>query len=290
MAGFTGIADYVSAIDDLGQSTYSSFHRNLISISTAANVWTDLATADGQPVATTYTGTALTSTLCPSGIYHGENVSPAVKVLHSLSITPGSTAGTIAPAPYYLCDYQIYYPGIDLTNVGGAQTLTTSTSLPRYTSGEGVRVMLIASAAATGANTAQITYTNSAGTSGRVVSITSTSVARTTGQILSGQDLPTAGSHGPFFPLASGDLGVRSVEEIVFGFGGAGATAGCLVLVKPLMMFGLTEVTSPAEFQYGNSTAVMPGIVDGACLNLIVRPTGNATNAQLVGGLQTAWK
>ena len=287
MAGFTTIQSYIDSFDSTGKSSYNSFARDLISVTTTASIWYDLALAAGQPISNSYGGTALNSALCPSGIAHGGNVSPATKVLASLTMIPTSISAVLTPAPYYLMDYLIYYPGLNLGSTS-AQTLTTGTTLPRYTTGAGVRALVLCNAGSTSPVSVSISYTNSVGTAGQTSTITIPTAARVAGELISGYDTAVAGQDVPFMPLQSGDLGVRSVQSVTFGISGVGATSGVVVLVKPLVLLGLTAITA-TEFRYGNTTSILPTIVDGACLNFIVLPTGNATGRAIFGDITTVW-
>jgi hypothetical protein len=134
----------------------------------------DLGMLPGNPVATTYPGTALAWKTCTDitgdgtnvfGMYAGGNVSPSVKNLLSMSTV--TTSGSYIPATIYLVDVQGYYPSINL-NSTASQTLTGSPSL-RYTNGAGLRMYLVGQTA-TGSTPFNLSYsyTNQSGTSGRV--------------------------------------------------------------------------------------------------------------------------
>lgn len=126
------------------------------------------------------------------------------------------TSSNGPPDLVYLCDYLMFYPLIDCDD-DSTQALDNPVALPRYETGDGVRAVLIVTAPI--ALTAAITlnYTNSEGVSGRTSTFnlipgTSIGVCATGSGTAGG-----AGQATPFFPLASGDSGMRSIESVTLG-------------------------------------------------------------------------
>ena len=181
---------------------------------------------------------------------------------------------------------------ISFTDAGtGTQTVAVRT--PRYSDGAGVQAFLTASTAGTaGTGTFQLTYTNSGGTGSRVTPTTpalptNTAVAPLLTIPYSGTG---SGKFGPFFPLAGGDAGIRSVQNIILA--GAGVTTGVynLVLCRPLLSLPLTTIGVASERDLVNQLPSMPRIYDGACLVwLIYAGAAIPNNTSYFGHLDFGW-
>jgi hypothetical protein len=226
-------------------------------------------------------------------IFTGGNVSTATK--HILNAGVVSAAANFVPGAWMLCDYLMCYPFIDCNSALAQTLVNTAFSLPRYTSGSGVRAFLVQSVgtAGAGANYITINYTNSSGlttngqTPGQQIANTASAIP---GHIIhSGL---AANNYGPFLPLCPGDNGVQSVQSIQF-YTVAGGTAGTyatLVLVRPLLMIPSTTVSVQTERDFMNQISSMPRIYDSAYLNWLFCPgaaTVGATQAQ--GYIDVCW-
>lgn len=283
MAGFRNVSHLVDS-ELNGAVQYSSF-RKVPSIATTARTWADLSMATGNPKPNYYVGAELTATALNSnnGIYHGQAVSPQTKVLKEIMIQSPTAAA--APAAYMLLDYILFYPLIDM-DVTDPQDLDNTTTLPRYSTGQGVQAMLVATNPYVGGATYTISYTNQAGVSGRTsiasVSNTTTNIAT----LISGSSA-VANSVGPFIPLQAGDSGIRSVQSITFSSSNGGLAA--LVLVKPLANIYLRETTAPHERNYLFDIPSLPVIQDGAYLNFIVNPSASLAAGVITGAVTFVW-
>lgn len=125
-----------------------------------------------------------------------------------------------------------------------SQTVNT-TALPRWTGGAGVQMTLevvTAFGTATGIPNVTINYTDQSGNAGSstgAISIGTTS-------LIAGRLFPIA--QGAQVNLASGDFGVRSVEQVTFSASSAGAgAAAALLMYKPLLMVPSLATTSFVE-------------------------------------------
>lgn len=286
MPGFATWQARVDAQVVSGAEHYTSF-RKLPSQPTVANVWTDLSinSGTGNPVPNYYASSPLVSATLNynEGIFHGADVSPANKYLSRLMVTMAPT-GTPLPMTFMLLDYLLYYPFVDMDSTD-QQTMTNSITLPRYTTGSGVSLMMVSHTTYVGGQTFQISYTNQNGVAGRITPIRTVNTAGNAYSMVSGG--PTAGSNGPFIALQSGDTGIRSVESITFNAPGGGLCA--LVLVKPLATLLLRGVDAPSERDYFTETPSMPQILDGAYLNFIGCPTGSIAGVPLFGDATFVW-
>ena len=284
----TGIKQLVDAEIDgkLHQYTWRKVPANNLS---ANGIWYDLAYASGMPTPNYYIGSIGTSTVLrqstDGGIYHGANVSPSEKYLRStLSLC---TSAIPLPLTMYLCDYLMFYPFID-EGTTDEQILTNSTTLPRYTDGEGVQIMAVSQAprGATGAYFT-INYTNQDGVSGRTTTARQYNFAGTNGEIVTSATA-LADSSGPFIKLADGDSGVRSIESVTMTTPDVGLFA--LVLVKPLVTTVIRETTAPVEKDYFIESGLIPRIYDDAFLGYLVSP-GNLgiASAVITGDIKVIW-
>lgn len=181
---------------------------------------------------------------------------------------------------------------IAFTDAGtGTQTMTIRN--PRYSSGAGVQAFLTASTAGTaGTGTFQLTYTNGAGTGSRTTPSSPALPTNTaTSPLLTVPYSGTgSGKFGPFFPLANGDTGIRSITNIILA--GAGVTTGVynLVLCKPLLTLPLTTVGVAAERELISQLPSMPRVYDGACLQwLIYAGAAVPNNSSFYGHIDLGW-
>lgn len=286
MPGFATWQARTDAQVSNGAEHYTTF-RKLPSQTTVANIWTDLSinSGTGNPVPNYYASAPLVSATLTSneGVFHGTNVSPAKKYLSRMMLTMAPT-GTPLPMTFMLCDYLLYYPFVDMDNTD-AQVMTNSVTLPRYTTGAGVRLMMISQTTYAGGQQVQISYTNQDGVAGRTTPVLVLNTAGNAYSSVIGGAF--ANSNGPFVPLQRGDTGIRSVESITFSAPGGGLCA--LVLVAPLATVVLRGVDAPVERDYFTETPSMPQIVDGAYLNFIGCPTGSIANVPLFGDATFVW-
>lgn len=252
-----------------GQQFIGSWRKlSSVATPTTGGAWGDLSMAPGNPNPQYYAATPLTSVALSQsvngGIPHGAPVSPSKKYLRKiLFYSNGNSFGQLI-----LCDYLLFYSFID-ESIEDEQFMTNSVSLPRYTSGEGVKIMTVTVGARTGGQTFRITYTNSQGVAGRV---TPTTLFTTNGNNYSniGNSGIGANVSAPFIALQDGDTGVQSIQSFQMLSGtDVGLTA--LVLVKPIAMFQCLEQTAPVEVDYLKDFGTMPQVEDDAYLNIIVQ-------------------
>jgi len=270
-----------------GKYTYSTF-RKLPAIASTAGYWVDLSMAPGTPKPNYYVGDERVATVPTAwykqGLWHGGAVLPQKKYLHKISLLGAGAAAN--PAPYILCDYLMYYSLIDMDSTD-VQILDNSlTSLPRYTTGEGVQAFLVATQPYIGGGRFQITYTNQSGVSGRVSKITTTNTSTYIGTIVNSN---TAGltNFGAFIELQAGDRGIRSVQSVNF-FAANGGLAS-LVLVRPIATIMIREATAFAEFDFIKDKPSIPRIYDDAYLNFLTMPNGTIAAVPIMGEITTIW-
>lgn len=280
-----GVKDLVDA--ELKGQTRNYFWRKTSSQTTTAKVWYDLAVAPGKPKAKLWFDSAPyvavpVAQSTDEGIMHGANVTPYTKYLRRLAVAnPVTTANPLA---MILCDYLLYYPSIDDSELE-PQVMDNTATLPRYTDGNGVQMMAVSLASRTGGATVTVSYTNQDGTAGRTATfVQGTSAA--IGAILGGSTTTTS-TESPFIGLQGGDSGVRSVESVTMGTGDVGFFA--IVLVKPLAHICIRGLDAPVEKDLLLDDMEMPIIYDDAYLNFICNPQGTLATTTLRGELKVMW-
>ena len=290
---FSSLDDLVSELT-AGKRWRADFNKTVANGAYVAGAWYDLSILSGSPVANTYTGTALTSQVPTEttgwGIYHGGNVSLDTK--HLLKAVAVSNTATASPGTLLLVDTLLYYPGISSTSAS-LQTLTNSSSLSRYTTGQGNRMYLVHTVASgTNTPTVAMSYTrqNTGGTdTGRALGATTAFVA-SVGIGRFPHSGTAANNRGPFLPLQSGDTGVQSVQSVTVTTPHATTGTMCLVICQPLVEIPLTTANVPVIVDFLSAVPSLPQIQDGACLNLLYQPAGAAANGSIISGsLEFVW-
>jgi hypothetical protein len=233
--------------------------------------------ASGNPSPNFYSGVELTATTLDGnkGIYHGQDVT-GQKVLKELSVQ--TVTASAVPITLLMCDYLLYYPQIDMDSVD-PQSMDNTVTLPRYESGEGVRMFVVAQYPYIGGVNFSVSYTNSDGIAGRTTGVVGMNTATSISTFIHGR--ATANGFSSFLPLQSWDKGVRSVQSITFT--GAGGGLGCIVLVKPIETITLLETQSPSETNYAKDKSTIPEIKNGAYLGFLALPNASIISAPIFG-------
>lgn len=270
---------------DEGRTLTRPFVKNP-SIVTAAGIYVDLTVFGRYPAAQYYTDTSLAARplrrSTDGGMDHGEDKGPLFKKFLQSVTALTVTAGAI-PLPMLVMDYLMFYPLIPMEDV---QEMDNTLTLPRYTDGRGVQMMLVEQFPYIGGGTCRITYTNQDGVAGRLSAIMTINTQTALGTIATSAPA-TVGVAGPFVPLQQGDSGVRSVESIEFFTADAGNIA--IVLVKPLAPCALYETTCPGEWDFNFDLGILPVIEDDAFISIICLPAGSLSGAILDGSITTIW-
>lgn len=291
--GFTSVDDMVAEIT-AGKFNRADWNKITGAAAYTAGRWYDMSALGGTPIANAWAGTSLTWTTCTEttgngtqifGIPHGGNVSTDTK--HLLNAAAITAVATGVPSQLMLVDMQGYYPGINM-NVATSQTLLGTPTL-RYTNGVGIRAALVV-VTTTGATAHNIsmTYTNNAGTGSRTLPVTVAGTASAITPHITHAGT-AANNYGPFLPLASGDVGIQSVQSIQLS-AASGAGTAALVLYKPLMTIPLTTATVASERDFVNQIPSLPQIKDGACLTwLLFTGAAVAASTNFYGSLEMGW-
>lgn len=285
MAGFASVSELASA-EESGNVRYSSFRKQSNQIS-PQGIWFDLSMASGFPSPQYYAATPLTAIALTQsgdgGLSHGGNVSPLTKhVRHIMAMT---TTATPLPMPMMLLDYLMFYPFIDEGTID-EQFLENTVTLPRYTTGAGVKIMAVSVAGRTGGQSFFVNYTNQNGTAGRISSKVIQNSVSVNGSIVT-SDRAIAAASGAFIPLQAGDTGVRSIQSVTMLGGDVGLFT--LVLVKPLCQMQIRGVDAPVEIDPFLNFAQCPPIQDNAYLNFICCPNGSLSGTPIHGLIKTVF-
>lgn len=283
--GFNSIVDTVNAME-VGQ-TWTSYWYKSSGPTIAVPRWVDCSVGSGVPTYQAYSATPLAFTAQNGGtnkfIYTGPSISNnQQKYLFSWQFYT-STANILSAL---LVDVLGFYAAID-GDVTDLQTFDNTTTLPRYTSGDGVQMFMIQAAPGVSNGTATINYTNSDDvaksiTVGIMSSTTLGSSVLTSGSTISNNSI------SPFGPLSSGDRGVKSVDSIQFNTGIGGVYT--LILVKPICTMQTGASSIPTEKVLINqSAASMPEIKPTSALTIISTGTASAGCAPSFGQFNFVW-
>ncbi len=281
------ISDLASAEDD-GRSWFATW-RKTPTQATGAGIWFDLAMSPGNPLPNYYAASpAIAVALKQStdgGISHGSPVAPLKK--HLKQFTAMTVTAAAVPLPMILCDYLLFYPFVDMS-ITDEQFMDNTATLPRSTSGYGVRIMPVEVAGQLGVGNPNfyVRYTNSSGVSGRQTPNVSCNTQVVNGTIITSS--PATGfSAGPFLPLQQGDVGIRSIDSVTFLTPDIGLIS--FVLVKPVDGVAMRTIDAPAERDPFLDFSKLPVIEDDAYLNLICCPQGSLSGAPIHGTITTIW-
>lgn len=271
------VKDIVDSISN-GKINTSSF-RKVPSQASTAGVWCDLSMASGNPSPNFYSGNELTATALEGykGLAKGSGE-------YLFELTTYTSSANAAPITLTLCDYLLFYPQVDMDSVD-PQSMDNTVTLPRYTSGEGVQMFVVAQYPYIGGVDFSVTYTNSDGVAGRSTGTIRCNTATNIASFIHSGSF--ANSFGAFLPLQSGDKGVRAVESITFASPNGGL--GAIVLVKPLYNTMIRELASPVETNCFEDSGLMPKIESGAYLNFICLPNASISGVPISGIIKTIW-
>lgn len=286
---FNNVNDY-SDYRSEGAWQQTSYIRTTTPTTGVTARWLDLSVGAGHPVYNSYGGSPLTATplinSTNKAVYTGPE--PGVgktKHLHTLTV---DTTAAATPSTFVLCDYLMHYPLVD-TDSTDVQEMSNTSTLPRYTSGEGVQCFVVVQAPMYGAGfngLCTVNYTNSDGVSGRTTTFSLIGSAVLGAIVNAGNDsvAATTTQCSPFIPLMTGDKGIRSIESVTMtsGLGGFCAFVLCYSLASIPLFTNLTQT----EKTFFSRTGRAPQILDGAFLHFIM--TNGGTNGPALGTFRSS--
>jgi len=283
MAGFRSVKKYTDAWE--AGRFYTSHFRKAPATAGSTTCWVDYSMYGGGPPANYYASSPLVAATLDgtTGFYHGDNKSPARKYLTHFGMAGNNNNNRGARI---LQDYLLYYPFIDCDDLT-AQTMTNTTTLPRYTDGAGVMVMAVCVSPSVGNGAFTFEYVNQSGvtkTSPTQLCQGSGNAATISTLIAGPQDNASAFN---YLTLAAGDSGVRQINSVTFSVANGGLM--CMVLVKPLCTLNIREGSCAAEVELVTHVAGPPRIYDGAYLSLIHQQQISQTSTFMAGWLNFIW-
>ena len=249
------------------------------SISTARRF--DLSYAGGLPLPNYYASEPLVMALMDGnkGIYKG--TTGGQKYVHKICLT--SLAGNSINHQMMLCDYVAYVPFVDLDSTD-QQDIVWEHELPRYETGEGLRVVAVLQGTGIANTNLTMTYLNQDGV--EQTSVTTLETTQTAGSIMT-YGLATTSSS--YLRMAQGDRGIRKILNVTSNTSTGAICA--LVLVKPLATVQCIEIGAPNEVDFFIEKASMPKVHDDAYLNFICFNNHTASvTAGMHGYIQFIWE
>jgi hypothetical protein len=300
MTGFRTVAKWADSEAD-GRSWLSFFRKVPPSAATIAGQWFDYSTASGVPVPNYYASSPLVAATLEAnnGIFiPQQNTQRWLKRMIQMSAAASVTGTTNQNQSFMLLDYLLYVPFIDLDAAGEEQVFDMSVTLPRYTDGEGVQMMLVTQAPTAGSGTYTVKYIDTNDVE-RTTETVYCPAAQPSGALCS--SVRAAAGISPFIPLNAGVSGVKQPVSLTMNVANGGLAA--LVLVKPVNMAYVREesrrpTSSPTE-SYGDAMEVEQvrqragsrPIAANAFLGFIgYHVAGSVASAPLVGMIESFWE
>jgi len=295
LGGATGTAraaigtyvEYITASSTAGFVLQASVNTGAFSVTNISVVEWGSAT-----LSTASAFKPLTDATTPA-VYHGGNVSPSTKHLLSTGIMTTAATGV---GQFYVVDLLGCYPYIDC-GVATTQTFVNTNTLPRYTSGAGVKAFMVSggsgyananSSVGAVAHNVSMVYTNQSGVGSRQMPVT---VACTASAAIGHITHSGVAANNYFpLPLANNDNGVSSIQSVTLSTAPGAATYYHMVLYKELAMIPAPTANVYFERDFVNMMPSLEQLQDGAVLGLIY-VAGGATGASttFLGHIDVAW-
>lgn len=287
--------------EDDGRSWLTFFRKVPASTATIAGQWFDYSTASGVPVPNYYASSPLVAATldAENGVYVPEQTTRRfIKRSILMSAAASVTGTTNQNQPLMLLDYLLYYPFVDLDAAGEEQVFDNTVTLPRYTDGIGVQIMVVAQAPTVGSGTYTVKYIGNDDVE-YTTEVVFCPAAQPSGALVT--SVTAAAGISPFVPLNINVRGVKRIVSVTVGVANGGLAA--FVLVKPFQMVYVREesrrpTSSPTE-SFGDAAeteqirmrAGTDEIKEGAFLGWIGKGVaGSLASAPLVGMLETVWE
>jgi hypothetical protein len=243
-----------------------------------ANTFSTLWDSDGIPVAGAYGGAAYTAVQCTSATTGAFSFTNPTSPRNLFCL--GASAWSVTANSYgsiIVLDRLLQYDGINHATVG-TTNMTNGVTLPRYTTGAGVMAFLeVTTVLNATAHTVQLTYTDQSGNSGN----TTTAITPTASSAV--RRVPYTGL---YFPLASGDTGIRSVQNVIIASGGAPTGTSSLILAKPLFEIPLYDIAVKERYEAMTEELDLPELYDDHCLMFLIASNSAATTPKYVGRMR----
>lgn len=283
-----GFADVLDAFDQ-GRTHTQRFVKN--TGTSHALAWADCSFSSGQPGYDARVGVPgqFTPAIAQrnDAIYFPPIPAGQERYLASATFWATQGGGFNGEGGLVLFDLLGYYPLVD-GDSSDAQSMDNAQTLPRYTSGDGVGIVVINHIAPQlQAGVMNLTYTDQSDVQ---QTITVTVPAQGQNLVCSGQDPVSNNTATITLPLANGSRGVKRIDSVTFTTVPGGLF--CFYLVKLLAtstFVGDNNVATEKSFITQNGAA-MPRIYDGAWLGWFDRiGSGTARTAAWYGDMTFIW-
>jgi len=299
---FKNLKAFSDTIDN-GKFWSTSYRKLVSSVAvTQPGAWLDYSYMGGNPIANYYAAAPTLAAVLPAweGIRVPRMISGERQWLHRWSAMSGASGPTITTSQnqiLMLCDYVMYYPFVDMDSLD-PQAMDNTVTLPRYTTGMGLKMMAVCQATTTGGGIFTVNYTDGSG----VARVSQQNFCQTTGAtpgtIISGCGV--ASGYSCFIPEDTLGTGIRQIDSVTVSQVNGGLMA--LVLVKVLSAQWLREESrrtiagtlesfgDVAEIESIRERSPLPEIVDGAFLGIVGRVSQNLASSTLSGSVETVWR
>jgi hypothetical protein len=289
VAGFTSFDDIFAEIT-AGKILKQMWNKQTGAAAYTAGRWYNLFTLGGMPFGHVYGGTTLTfqalTDASQGAMYIGGNKTPDTRHLLNMEAVCGVATGV--PSWLVLVDLLGYYPSINM-NSNSLQTLDSvagTNVLPNRQGAQaspiGVHAFLEVQSGPTGAvaHNLAYSYTNSALANPKTNPAT---VALTVSAIVPhmAHSGLAVNNYGPMLPLAVGDLGIASVQNVQLSAASGSASTAALVLFRPIAQIPLPLISVAVGRDLLFNWPSLPQVHDGACLAWLLfagGAVGAATN------------
>jgi hypothetical protein len=290
--------DYNALINDI--TTNAKFGRTYFAkpatTTSVANNWFDLWPVGGNPAAGAINNTAFTATNVSDASTGALNKRGNVSTdqMHLLSFWAVASANTMMLTLY---DRVLIYD-LNTFNASANKVLTNTNTAARYASGAPGLLCFICvngTTGATAANLTQLRYTNQAGTTLQTMPTTptvtfipsaTTSSATLGARIIIPSNSGATVTWGPYVPMASGDSGMRLVNDFTTSAADTGSFS--IVLMKPLADLVLPNAGIASQIDRVFQISELERVFDGAGLSLLNFVPAN-TAFTMMGGITFGW-
>jgi len=264
------------------------------------NKWQDWAFQAGQPAYDARIGVSNTFTpvvASKNDAIHFPDIPAGMeRKLHKLTVTPKASNASQASIDFVLYDLVGYYPLIDGDSTD-PQDMDNTLTLPRYTDGEGLRLVMVNHVApSSAAGQMLMDYTDSQGIDR---SITLGVPSNGINTICSGvSTLLNQGLGAVSMSLDGGVTGIRTVNRVTYLSPPGGLH--CIYVIKPLAQFRHYHDALLQADTTGSKAAIevdfalkdgwrMPTIQNGAHLSFFYRPNGGGRSVTFMGLADFIW-
>ena len=273
-------ADVIKAYDE---GRYWQTEIRKVSGSCPPQAHFDLSYTGGQPMPNYYASEPLVMMALNGnkGIYKGIDTT-SKKYIHKLCFS--TFVSNMTTPIISILDYIAYVPFVDLDSTD--EQFVENIPLPRFTDGQGLRLMAILQGSGTGLPNLTIRYINQDGIESTTTTLVTTQY--TAGSLM--HSIPSNNAGRAWINLAKGDTGIRSIVSVKSSLATGAICA--LVIVKPICEITVAEYLTPIEIDFLAYKTRLPEIHRDAYLNMILfnNNTASYLTPNIVGYINFIWE